>query len=90
MTPPHNCEQQEKFIEQAGFMGNVTASLDSIRGDINILFDQNREIIKTLSTLKDEVITIKVKFGVLGLVIGVFGSGLLQAGLLIIKKVVDN
>lgn len=85
MTPLHNCEQQEKFIEQAGFMGNVTASLDSIRGDINVLFDQNREILKTLGNLKDEVTTIKVKFGVLGLVVGILGSGIFQIGMTFIK-----
>ena len=59
-----------------------------MRGDINVLFDQNREILKTLSGLKQDVNTIKIKFGVLGVIIGVLGSGVFQIGMMFLGRLI--
>ena len=88
MTPTHNCEQQDKFLDIASFTGKIEEAVVNMRGDINVLFDQNREILKALSNLKQDVNTIKIKFGILGVVIGIFGSGLFQIGITFLGKII--
>lgn len=75
-------KDMEHYIrEVATFMGRIDATVKNLKEDINVLFDQNREIIKDISKLREEVTGIKIK--VFGL--GVAGAIIFEA-LLFLKK----
>lgn len=85
MSKPH-CDSHKNMekhvIEVATFMGQIKEAICNIKADINVLFDQNREIIKDISDLRQEITGIKIKlFG-----IGVAGAGLFELILIMIKK----
>ena len=89
MTPNKSktyCESHKNMerhvLEVATFMGQIKEAVCNIKADINVLFDQNREIIKDITKLREEITGIKIKlFG-----IGVAGAGLFELILILIKK----
>jgi hypothetical protein len=73
---------ERHVIEVATFMGQIKEAVINIKADINVLFEQNREIIKDITDLKQEIMGIKMKlFG-----IGVAGAALFELILIFIKK----
>jgi hypothetical protein len=74
----HECQQHEKFLEFAVFTGKITQAVEDIRKDIDGLATGIRDFQRCISSLKKEVTTMKVKFGYIGIGIGVVGSTLVQ------------
>jgi phage-related minor tail protein len=90
---PHDCLQNTKFLEIAQFTGKIQEAVKNIKNDINVLFNQNRDISSQLDrlsasikSLETKVEVIKVKFGIYGLVVGVIVSAVMQVIMLYVKK----
>ena len=76
----HNMEKQN--LRMAEFIGKTKEALVNIKEDANVLFGQNREIIKGINKLSNEITGIKIKlFG-----IGVIGAAMFELGMTFIKK----
>ncbi len=70
------------MIKVATFMGQIKEATTNIKADINVLFDQNREIIRDTNKLNREVSSIKLKlFG-----IGLVGGAMFEFGITLVKK----
>jgi hypothetical protein len=74
----HDCHQQEKFLELAHFTGKIEQCVLDLRSDIDGLGANIRNLSKCITNTKLDVTKIQAKFGVVGLLIGVVGSTVVQ------------
>lgn len=75
---------EKHIIEVSAFVGEIREAVNNIRGDIDVLFMQNREIIKDINDLKREVSNVKLKI----LAIGAIGAAIFEISMAYIKNVV--
>lgn len=76
-------EMEKHVIKVAEFMGQIGEANKNSKADINVLFDQNRKIIESISDLKTGLSNLRLK--VLGL--GAAGAFLIETILHFIKKI---
>lgn len=74
----HECQQFEKFMEIANFTGKIEQAVTDIRSDIDGLGDTIRGLSKCVRDTKLDVTRMKVKFGFVGIGVGIIGSAVVQ------------
>lgn len=81
-----HANMEKRNLKMAEFVGQSKEAVINIKADINVLFDQNREIIKGINKLSNEITSIKIKlFG-----IGVAGAMLFEVVMAFIKKWINR